>query len=247
MKNLQQEEPHLLLEESSMAKAKLPRRSFLRYSGAGVAALALIAAGCKKNNNFPEDGDGNGGTIDESGINLGSGDIGLLNYAYVLEQVEAAFYAMVVAKPYSGAQGHEFEFFLDIAAHEVAHREVLKNALGTSAVPSIATDFSSIDFTDRAKVLAAAKSFEDLGVSAYNGAGKLLTDVNNLALAAKVVSVEARHAAYITELITANSFAATDVVADPNAFQVSRTPAEVLAIVQKYVKNPITASNLPTS
>jgi hypothetical protein len=247
MRNLQQEESDLLLKEGNITKAKLPRRSFLQYSGAGLAGLALIAAGCKKNTNFPTDGNGDGGTVDAADINLGSGDTGLLNYAYVLEQVEAAFYAKVVATTYTGAVDHEIEFFKDIAAHEIAHREVLKGALGADAVPSIVTDFSSIDFNDRGKVLAAAKSFEELGVAAYNGAAKLLTKDTNLALAAKVVSVEARHAAYISELITVNSFAGSDAVEATNAFQVSRTPADVLTVVQKYVKNKITASNLPTS
>jgi hypothetical protein len=251
MKNLQQEEPDLLLKESNLTKAKLPRRSFLQYSGAGLAGLALIAAGCKKSHNTPtgdDNGDGTGDTGDvAAAIDLGSGDTGLLNYAYVLEQVEAAFYAKVVATTYTGAVEHEIEFFKDIAAHEVAHREVFKNALGTAAVPSIVTDFSTIDFTDRGKVLSAAKTFEDLGVAAYNGAAKLLTTDTNLALAAKIVTVEARHAAYISELISVNSFAAGDVVDATTAFQVSKTPADVLTVVQKYIKNPITATNLPTS
>ncbi|MDB5021816.1 MAG: Tat (Twin-arginine translocation) pathway signal sequence containing protein [Pedobacter sp.] len=247
MKNLQQEEPDLLLKESNITKAKLHRRTFLQYSGAGVAGLALIAAGCKKNTNFPTDGTGDGDPVNPEGINLGSGDTGILNYAYVLEQLEAAFYAKVVATPYSGAAEHEVEFFKDIAAHEVAHREFFKNALGTAAVPSIVVDFSSIDFTKRDVVLATAKAFEDLGVSAYNGAGKLISDVKNLAIAGKIVSVEARHAAYIRELIAVNTFADASVVEDPNAFEKSRTPAQVLDIVKMYIKNPITSSNLPTS
>jgi hypothetical protein len=249
MKNLVQEEPHLLLKESHITKAKLPRRSFLQYSGAGVAGLALLAAGCKKNNNFPTDGNGGDGGTGEvaTAIDLGSGDTGLLNYAYVLEQLEAAFYAKVVATPYTGAVEHEVEFFKDIAAHEVAHREVLKNALAANAVANIVVDFSSIDFADRNKVLATAKAFEDLGVSAYNGAGKLLASADNLALAAKVVSVEARHAAYIRELIAVNSFADSGAVETTNAFEISRTPAEVLAIAKTYIKNPITATSLPTS
>jgi hypothetical protein len=246
MKNLQHEEPHSLLEESNIPKAKLHRRSFLQYSGAGLAGLALVAAGCKKNNNFPTDPNG-GEPVDETGINLGSGETAVLNYAYVLEQIEAAFYAKVVASPFGGMSDQEKKFFADIAAHEVAHREVFKAALGTNAVPAVVLDFSSIDFTTRATVLNAAKAFEDLGVSAYNGAGKLLTSSDNLALAAKVVSVEARHAAYIRELISPNSFANDEVVDGTNAFEKSRTPAEVLTIIKTYVKNPINASNLPTS
>ena len=35
---------------------------------------------------------------------LGSGDIGILNYAYALEQLEAAFYTMVIDSPYARHQ-----------------------------------------------------------------------------------------------------------------------------------------------
>ncbi len=107
-------------------------------------------------------------------------------------------------------------------------------------------DFSSIDFGNRNSVLSTAKAFEDLGVSAYNGAGKLLTDVNFLLVAGKIVSVEARHAALIRELITPNSFAANDIV-DANALDKARTPAEVLSIAGPFIKTKINASNLPTS
>ena len=57
-----------------------------------------------------------------------------------------------------------------------------------------------------------ARTFEDLGVSAYNGAGQLLTVAANLLTAGKIVSVEARHAAAIRDLLVPNSFAASDVV-----------------------------------
>jgi rubrerythrin len=251
MKNPLQEEPHFSVKKTDITQAKLPRRSFLQYSGAGVAGLALIAAGCKKNTNFPTDGtggDGDGTTGEvATAIELGSGDTGILNYAYVLEQLEAAFYAKVVATSYAGAVEHELEFFKDIAAHEVAHREVLKAALGTSAVANIVVDFSSIDFTNRTKVLEMARTFEDVGVAAYNGAAPLLTTAANLALAAKVVSVEARHSAYIRELLAVNSFADSTAVETTNAFQVTLTPTQVLAAVKPYIKNPITAASLPTA
>ena len=35
-------------KEGSVFDAKLQRRSFLQYAGAGAAVLALTAAGCKK-------------------------------------------------------------------------------------------------------------------------------------------------------------------------------------------------------
>ena len=219
-------------------KSKLPRRSFLQFAGAGMATVALVAVGCKKENV--------GNTILADGVDLGSGDVGILNYAYALEQLEAAFYLMVVANIYSGASPAEIVYFNDIAKHELAHREFFKNALGTSAIQDLEVDFTSIDFTSRTSVLATAKAFEDLGVSAYNGAGALLESADYLLLAGKIVSVEARHAAAIRDLISNGSFANSEVI-DANGLDVSRTPLQVLAIAGTYIKTKINASNLPTS
>jgi hypothetical protein len=162
--------------DSGFTSKKLARRSFLQYTGAGVAAATLVMAGCKE--------DGNLNTIlDADGIDLGSGDIGILNYAYALEQLEAAFYLQVVATPYKDISAAEKAYFIDISRHEVAHREFFKNALGAKAIPALEVDFSSIDFTSRDSVLGTAKAFEDLGVSAYNGAGQLLQSADYLLLA----------------------------------------------------------------
>ena len=223
-----------------IAKSSVSRRKFLQFSGIlGVSVVAIGSmsglSGCKK-----DDDD------DNNGVNLGSGDIGILNYAYALEQLEAAFYTQVITSQYSGITAAETSYLTDIRDHEIAHREFFKTALGTNAIGALEVDFSSINFGSRASVLATAKAFEDLGVSAYNGAGKLLTDGNYLLLAGKIVSVEARHAALIRELITPNSFAASDVV-DVNGLDKARTPAEVLAIADPFIKTTINASNLPTS
>lgn len=223
--------------DSDLTAKRMARRSFLQYTGAGVAAATLIMAGCKKDGNM---------IMDDDGVDLGSGDIGILNYAYALEQLEAAFYLQIVATPYSGISADEKAYFLDVSRHEVAHREFFKNALGDKAIPSLEVNFSSIDFTSRDSVLATAKAFEDLGVSAYNGAGQLLESADYLLLAGKIVSVEARHAAYIRDLIQCGSFANSDVV-DANGLDVVRTPAEVLAIAGTYIKTKINASNLPTT
>jgi hypothetical protein len=214
---------------------QVSRRKFMKYAGIfGGSAIILGAASCGKDHN------------NNDGVDLGSGDTGVLNYAYALEQLEAAFYIQVIATPYTGITASETSYLTDIRDHEIAHREFFKKALGTNAIQALEVDFSTISFTSRASVLATAKAFEDLGVSAYNGAGKLLTDVNNLLTAGKIVSVEARHAALIRELITVNSFAASDVI-DANGLDKARTPAEVLAIAGTYVKTKLNASNLPIS
>src|SRR5918993_1326174 len=172
------------------------RRTFLHWSG---LTLAVVALGCSDD----EDDGGTGpGTTD---VNLGSGDTGILNYAYALEQLEAAFYTQVVGSFYAGATADEQTILTDIRNHEVIHRDFLKAALGTSAIADLQVDFSSINFTDRSSVLGAAKTFEDLGVSAYNGAGQLLTDAANLLVAGKIVSVEGRHGAAIRGLLVPSS------------------------------------------
>jgi hypothetical protein len=211
------------------------RRKFLSVLGMSAAGAVAITSlpGCKKDS-------------DDSGINLGSGDIGVLNYAYALEQLEAAFYTKVVTSFYSGISTLEQQYLTDIRDHEIAHREFFKAALGNSAIPALEVDFSSVNFSSRDSVLATAKAFEDLGVSAYNGAGKLLMDGNYLLLAGKIVSVEARHAALIRDLISNGSFADSSVV-NAQGLDISRSPSEVLAIAGTYVKTKLNAGNLPTS
>jgi hypothetical protein len=234
MKNLSKAEDQALIKEQDFFSSKLERRSFLRYAGAGAAGMALVAAGCKKD----EKG--------KAGVYLGSGDVGILNYAYALEQLEAAFYVQVATSFYTGATQAEKDILIDIRDHEVAHREFFKNALGANAIGGLEVNFSSINFSDRTSVLGTAKAFEDLGVSAYNGAGFLFRDAGYLTLAGKIVSVEARHAATIRELIAPNSFANSEVI-DANALDKSRMPAEVLSIAGAFIKTKINANDLPTS
>ena len=179
-------------------------------------------------------------------VNLGSGDFGILNYAYALEQLETAFYVKVMENPSAGMSDKEKEYLTDIRNHEIAHREYFKNALGNRRIGGLILDFSSITFSDRGSVLGTAKAFEDLGVSAYNGAGELLKNVQYLLPAGKIVSVEARHAAAIRDFLSYESFADRTVV-DAMGLDVYRTPPEVLAIANKYITTKILAQNLPTS
>ena len=85
-------------------------------------------------------------------------------------------------------------------------------------------------------------------MSAYNGAGKLLTNGLNLATAGKIVSVEARHAAIIRELLTpfTSFFAGDDTVTTDTGLDAVNMPSTVLAAAQPFVVERITASSLPT-
>jgi len=211
------------------------RRSFLKYAGAGTAGLALIAAGCKVRR------------ITAAGLDLGKGDFGILNYAYALEQLEAAFYTKVTSSFYTGATALEKEYLMDIGNDEIAHREWFKKVLFLNKIQDLKMefDFSSINFNNRDSVLMAAKNLEDTGVSAYNGAGNLLKFRPFLRQAGKIVSVEARHAAAIRDLISYGDFAGSDVV-DGNGLDVARPPREVLELTAKFFKTKINGDNLPT-
>ena len=233
----QQKESGLTMLPGQLEPVMVGRRLFLRYAGAFAAGGALLVS-CNAEENP---------TTVMAPVDLGTGDTGILNYAYALEQLEAAFYTQVIATPYSGMTDAEKTLLSDIRDHEIVHREFFKAALGTGAIGALTPNFSSINFTDRTSVLSTAKAFEDLGVSAYNGAGTLITNVNYLALAGKIVSVEARHASAIRDLINPKSadFAGDDVVAPTTGLDVSNPPSVVLPIAQKYVKTTITGTNLP--
>lgn len=178
-----------------------------------------------------------------TGIDIGAkGDLAILNYAYALEQLEAAFYINVVAHMYTGASTDEIALLTDIRDHEVAHREFFKTALANNAIKSLTPNFGSIDFSSRTAVLAAAKAFEDTGVSAYNGAGYLIQSPDYLLLAGKIVSVEARHAAYIRNLISSNTFA-DGTILDQNGMDKQQTIAQVLAIANTYLSTKVSATN----
>lgn len=217
----------------------MKRGTFLKYAGATAAVTGLILAGCK-------DDDDNGPNV----VDLGSGDTGILNYAYLLEQLEAAFYVKVVASPFSGMTAAETTILTEIRDHELIHRDFFKAAITSNRISdNVDFDFGSIDFTSRTKVLATAMAFEDLGVSAYNGAGKLILNADYLLLAGKIVSVEARHASAIRDLINPNTayFSGDDVVTTDKGLDGAKTPAEVLGTAGVYVKATVKFDNLPTT
>lgn len=227
-------------KETDILDARLERRAFLQYAGAGAAVMALVATGCKKdrspNMSF-------GATLDFKD------DIGVLNYAYALEQLEAAFYIQVATNPPSSFTTAQKNYFQDVQFHEIAHREFFKKVLGTSAIGSLDVDFSSINFSDGASVLAAAKTFEDLGVAAYNGAGVRLKTDAYLVVAGQIVSVEARHAAWVRDQISNGSFADLSSLTSLGAnvsggLDAALTPDKVLAAASKYIKTKINVINL---
>ena len=219
--------------ENNFLSDPILRRSFFKYAGFSAAGLAMMASACK----IPHKA---------TGYNLGKGDFAVLNLAYALEQMEAAFYTRVTEKFYSGANEMEKDLITDIRNNEIAHREWFQRVLALKKLPKLEFDFSSINFNSRDSVLQTAKLMEDTGVSAYNGAGQLLKVGLFLKEAGNIVSVEARHVATIRNLISYGDYAGDDVI-DENGLDKARTAKEVVAITAKFFKKPLDVSNFPTS
>lgn len=219
------------------------RRAFLRM--AGLAGAAFAAVGCSSNGMdvvAPVASGPSGAVVGPNGaITLDfNTDIDVLNYAYALEQLEAAFYVQVVANAAftSAFSAPEQRVLRDIRDHEIVHRDFFAAALGTAKIPNLTPAFGTITFSDRTSVLTTAKVFEDLGVSAYNGAARFIRSEVYLGLAGKIVSVEARHAATIRDLLNNRS---ADFA--PNAFDLGNTPQAVLAAAKPFIVENITVIN----
>jgi rubrerythrin len=158
-----------------------------------------------------------------------SGDIDILNYALTLEYLEAAFYEGAAKTP--GLSSEVAGYVKTFGAEEQEHVDALTTTIkdmGGKPVAAPKVDFGDA-FTSADKLIPLAITFEDTGVSAYNGAAPMIESKDLLATAGGIVQVEARHAATIR-------FAAGEDPA-PNAFDPTLTMDEVLKAVQPFVKS----------
>ncbi len=220
------------------SSASQNRRAILKWSGAAMAGAVAFGVDVRALR-LPQ-------AFAQAGVDLGGGDLGVLNYAYALEQLEAAYYTQVLGAPYAGMSAYEHAVLSEIRSHEVAHREFFAKALGRNRIPDLTPNFSAVDFRDRASVLRTASIFEDTGVSAYNGGGPAIQSPKYLAAAGSIVSVEARHAAILRDLIAPLTplFAGDDVV-DGSGLDVAALPSQVLPKVAPFIATRVSASQLP--
>lgn len=154
--------------------------------------------------------------------------LAVLQFAYLLENLEAEFYKAVLGVSSSSAfnsafapvratlTARETATFDQIRKHEVAHVAFLKTAItGAGGTPATYTpanfDFTGGDgsgngpfaaaTTNKAFLLAASQGFEDTGVRAYKGQAEFLINDNaTLTAALQIHAVEARHAAVVRKM-----------------------------------------------
>jgi hypothetical protein len=156
-------------------------------------------------------------------------DIEVLNYALTLEHLEAAFYQLAPNYEYGqDAFGNPIIDWLVLAGEqEATHVTTLTDVitqLGGTPVAAATYDFGVVD---AASFLDTAAAIENLGVSAYDGAGQFLTNPDLLTAAGTIVAVEARHASYLNLL--------TQLLPFPAAFETPLPPDEVLAIATGFI------------
>ncbi|MEW5927055.1 MAG: ferritin-like domain-containing protein [Gemmatimonadota bacterium] len=136
--------------------------------------------------------------------------VNVLNFALMLEELEAEFYTRGFAAP-GLLRGAERETFDQVRKHEVAHVRFLRSVLGGRAIPKPTFDYTGgmgsgngpfADVFSNPRTFAAlAQAFEDTGVRAYKGqASFLMGNKRILEDALKIHAVEARHAAQIRRL-----------------------------------------------
>src|SRR5688500_18353518 len=126
----------------------------------------------------------------------GGGDIEVLNFALTLEYLEAAFYKE--AGSTTKLSDEAGELVTTFGKEEQDHVDALTKTitdLGGKPVKAPMVDFG--DLSSESAFLKLAVTFEDTGVSAYNGAAPSIESKEVLAAAGSIVQIEARHAAAI--------------------------------------------------
>ncbi len=192
------------------------RRALLR--GAALGAVGVAAMGMLPNMAYAQSS-----TMEIPPAVPGTGDIQVLNFALILEDLEADLYAQALLRLTTGGTdpqasssvgtiaglglsadmsvNPDVAYIAKFSSVEAAHRDFLKGALGAMAVTTIAPakyDFG-IQTMGRADVLDLVLEAEATGVQAYLGAIPSFTAKSPyLPTAAAIQGTEARHTSILT-------------------------------------------------
>ncbi len=169
-----------LSETRELAEATASRRHFLRLSAAGIATVVFVDA-----------------RTASAAVDLSASDVSILNYALVLEYLQASFYTE--AERSGALAGKTAQAARIVGATEREHVKAFLKLLGSKAVERPTFNFQGVTEQQR-PFLKTAVAFEDLAVAAYKGQAPKLESRPVLAAAVGIHSVEARHAAWMREL-----------------------------------------------
>jgi hypothetical protein len=206
------------VREASEQAAGDTRLSFLRKGA--VAGGAVIGGGAILSALVP----GSALAAGRPPSALGSGDIGILNYALTLEYLESSFYNEATSQG-KITDPKLKQFLRTVTKDENAHVKFLKSALGSHAVKKPKFDFQGIP-GDQAKFAATAYVLENTGVHAYLGQAANIQAAKVLLAAASIVTIEARHSGAIGLYLG-------KAIAPSGPFDTGLSASAVLAAVKK--------------
>ena len=132
-----------------------------------------------------------------SAAKIPASDQDVLNYALVLEYLQAAFYTE--SERAGALEGKAKKAATTVGAVERAHVKAFRALLGKRAVGKPQFDFQGVT-EDQKKFLKTAVAFEDLAVAAYKGQARRVKSKAVLRSALGIHTVEARHAAWMRYL-----------------------------------------------
>jgi hypothetical protein len=168
-----------LAETRSYAEARMSRLGLLGLGVSGAAAFLFARTPAARAAALP------------------ASDADILNYALVLEYLQASFYTE--AERSGALTGKTAQAARVVGATERAHVKAFLDLLGSKAVKRPMFNFQGVTEAQR-PFLKTAVGFEDLAVAAYKGQATKLQSNAVLAAAVGIHSVEARHAAWMREL-----------------------------------------------
>jgi rubrerythrin len=170
-----------------VGRAALLRRTAIALGG--IAAGGAAAAGLA-------DASGKSAGDAHSGPALSRHDRQVLELALRFEQLQTAFYGAAVRR--GQLTGEARQFAQTVAHEERQHLAYIEHALGGHTAQPPKFSFGDAATSDKQFVAAAAK-IEETGLAAYNGQAENVSRAT-LASLARVISVEARHAAWARSL-----------------------------------------------
>lgn len=199
----------------------LNRRNFIAALGmTGAAAGAGLMSGCSST------------TSSVAVTSSSPAQTDVLNFALNLEYLEATFYSFITqgtdltgtAVLNSGAitgapakltfpTQQITDMLNEIYYDEKSHVTTLIGLLGSAAVPRPAINLAALGAITANNALSIARLFEDVGVTAYNGAAQALSS-SDLTYASQILAVEGFHAGAIRLTAIQNPSIAANLTAD---------------------------------
>jgi rubrerythrin len=155
----------------------------------------------------------------------GTNDVDILNFALTLEYLESTFYeeAMKEVK----ASGELKKLVSLLASDEKQHVEALEGTIKKLGGKPVSKPTFNFEYDGTSGFLKLAETFENTGVSAYNGAAPSIKSKEVLGAAGSIVQVEARHAAAIA--------LQNGQEPSPSAFDPSLDEKQVLKAVEPFI------------